>query len=89
MQGKAFMDVESRRFSLISITKPSTSFALMLNSGPRSGGCSGILFAAELLEVIIRISADGIADDIVVVVATATETVTFDIFERSLLGIVG
>lgn len=52
LHGIAFIVVaDNLRFSLISSTRPSTSFELMLNSGPRPAA----------LFVIARISADGIA----------------------------
>ena len=51
LHGMAFMVVaDKRRFSLISKTKPSTSFELMLNSGPLMG-----------FMVAVRISAEGIS----------------------------
>ncbi|KAJ3622916.1 hypothetical protein MTP99_019186 [Tenebrio molitor] len=52
LQGIAFIVVaDSRRFSLISSTRPSTSLELMLNSGPRMG----------FIVLMVRISAEGIS----------------------------
>lgn len=58
LHGSAFMvEADTRRFSLISSTSPSTSFELMLNSGP----LIGFIVAVALL-LGVRILAEGIAN---------------------------
>lgn len=61
LHGIAFIVVvaDNRKFSLISNTRPSTSFELMLNSGPLIAFVA--LIVVVVAAVVVLMSADGIS----------------------------